>query len=110
MYEIIICELWMKQLTFMIPALLQATERKCFVPSRLPWVPEFFLAKVKHSGGAGNNCRGVKMSALVPKLRQLEERSMVAENCQSKNPHFEGIIFLIFDSFLFLSLIGFHFY
>ena len=35
---------------------------------------------------------------------------MVAENCQSKNPHFEGIIFLIFDSFLFFSLIGFDFF
>ena len=36
----------------------------------------------------------------------LANISMVAENCQSKNPHFEGIIYYYF---LFLSVITFHF-
>ena len=36
----------------------------------------------------------------------LANISMVAENCPSKNPHFEGIIFYYF---LFLSVITFHF-
>ena len=36
----------------------------------------------------------------------LANISVVAETCQSKNPHFEGIIFYYF---LFLSVITFHF-